>query len=224
MAFYLRKNRVSKKASIKEDLSKPIVGLTARQWDFPDFSNSNQKKRKQARYLEVFEKFGENVFKKWGGSIIIFSQSRGPGRFENDREISQRLMENLKKFVPQTHLKYLDLEETCHPQEIIDILGQIDLLLATRFHSAIFSLMARTPVIAVSYQQKGIGIMKDLNLERYCRDISALETSDILNLGEEILSHAEKIRMKIEDESSNARKKIEAAFSHFESIVCQKIG
>lgn len=220
MAFYLEKDTSQKDASSMEfDLPKPIIALTLRQWDFPNAGGNLQKKEKQTQYLNAFEKIGRNIFEKWGGSILVFCQSRGPGNFENDMIVSKRLIENLKKSVPPAHLKYLDLKGTPHPQEIIRILIHMDLLISTRFHSAIFSLIAGTPVIAISYQQKGLGIMKDLDLDRYCRDISALETDEILKICEEILSHPEEIRKKIQAETSNARKKIEATFIDLESIV-----
>jgi polysaccharide pyruvyl transferase WcaK-like protein len=113
---------------------------------------------------------------------------------------------------------FLNPEKALHPHEIINMLSQVDLLISTRFHSAIFSLIAKTPVIAISYQQKGIGIMKDLNLEHFCRDISALNTIDVLNLCEEILSHSDQIREKIHSEVSKAREKIESISKNLQPI------
>ena len=55
-------------------------------------------------------------------------------------------------------------------------IADLDYLVGTRFHSVIFALTARVPCIAIGYEHKTRGIMRDLSLDGWvlpARDLSA---------------------------------------------------
>ena len=45
--------------------------------------------------------------------------------------------------------------------------NQLDFLIGTRFHSVIFSLTSGVPCIAIEYEHKSRGIMRELGLEHW---------------------------------------------------------
>lgn len=66
--------------------------------------------------------------------------------------------------------------------ELLDIYRELDLLIATRLHSAIFASVAGTPVIAVSYDSGGKwGVLKRLGLGDYMSSYSDIKAEDLLN-------------------------------------------
>ena len=55
-------------------------------------------------------------------------------------------------------------------------IAELDYLVGNRFHSVIFALAARVPCIAIGYEHKTHGIMRDLSLDGWvlpARDLSA---------------------------------------------------
>jgi colanic acid/amylovoran biosynthesis protein len=53
--------------------------------------------------------------------------------------------------------------------------GGLDLLVGTRFHSVIFAMTASVPVLAIEYEHKTSGIMKDLGLDEWVHDITTVD-------------------------------------------------
>jgi polysaccharide pyruvyl transferase WcaK-like protein len=80
-----------------------------------------------------------------------------------------------------------------HPTELLRLLSTVDLLIATRFHSAIFAFLAEIPAISIAYQPKSTGIMSSLGFDRYSLDIAAVDPATISELAGEILEQHEDI-------------------------------
>lgn len=77
-----------------------------------------------------------------------------------------------------------DAEITHH--EIMSLYAAADLMIGTRFHSVIFSLVAHVPVIAISYERKGRGIMRDLGLEHWVIDMADVTAENLGVLYDEL--------------------------------------
>ena len=56
-------------------------------------------------------------------------------------------------------------------QTIKALYGRLDYLVGTRFHSVIFALTSFVPAIAIGYEHKTEGIMRDLGLEKWVMPI-----------------------------------------------------
>jgi len=50
----------------------------------------------------------------------------------------------------------------CRPQEMLAVISQLDLLLGMRLHAIIFATVSATPCLALAYDPKVSGLMKDL--------------------------------------------------------------
>jgi len=209
LAFYLNKGDHRFVSSGDTNLPRPIVAVTLREWDFPGVKSKKNKAKRKKAYLSAFKDVCQNIYRMHEGSIIIFAQARGPGDFENDIYISRSLFEELKGSIPDKHLLFIDLPATVSPYRIIDILSQVDLIIATRFHSAIFALISGVPAISVEYQPKSKGVMELLGLEHYCVSIDKIDADHILHLVEDIFSKSPEISGKILEKVRNIRKTIE---------------
>ncbi|MFQ6082629.1 MAG: polysaccharide pyruvyl transferase family protein [Candidatus Aminicenantia bacterium] len=209
IAFYLNKEKYQGGPPIELNLPRPIVAITLRQWDFPEVKNAKEKRKKKEEYLKSLKKICQEVFHNWGGSVIVFPQVRGPGILEDDRIISGKLWERVKKIIPEKNRLFIDLPDAVSPFYIINILSQVDLAIATRFHSAIFALISGVPVISITYQPKSKGIMELLGLEYFCVNITDINSEEILRLIEEIFDHYSDVQKKIQDKISDIRKTIE---------------
>jgi len=209
MTFYLRRKDEFRNPTFRENLPRPIVVLTLRKWDFPDAKSAKEKKKKEDEYLVAIKEVCYSIFKERRGTLVIVPQVRGPGIFENDRIISLKLLAELKKIIPEKNLLFFDLPDFISPCYLIDIFSQADLVLATRFHSAIFAMISGVPIISITYQPKSSGIMNLLDLAHFCVDINEMDSARIIQIANEILSCPQDIKGKIENEVKILKNTIE---------------
>lgn len=206
IAFYLK--REDCESNFKLDLPRPIVAITLREWNFPEIKNRKGKYEKYMKYLSVFKEVCSYIYKKWNGSILIFSQVRGPGVFEDDRIITEKFLKIITKEIPQNNRLLINLPLIASPESIIEFLTKVDLLIATRLHSAILGLLANIPVINIAYQPKSTGTFKLIGMRKFCIDISDVEFKTIVGLIEEIFQSTS-IKKEISNEISNIKSQIE---------------
>jgi colanic acid/amylovoran biosynthesis protein len=213
MAFYLE-NRDQSSRNTYRNLPRPIMAMTLRQWDFPAVRSNKEKRKKQADYFDILKEICQKFYQIWGGSIVIVPQVRGPGMFENDRIISEEFYGTLEKVISQRNLLLINIPDTTSPFHIMQLLSQVDLLLATRLHSAIFALLSNIPTISIGYQPKSQGIMELLDLEHFCVDITDLHAQKILDRIEEIFHHYDVIQGKIRAQISCVKETIETKLAN----------
>jgi colanic acid/amylovoran biosynthesis protein len=199
------------------DLPKPLIGVTVRQWDFPNLPTRREKKHKQFEYLDALAHACGSIYRQWHGSVLVFAQARGPGAFEDDSAISNKLAKRLKEIIPSDRVVQIDVARAVSPFRLIHLLSHADLLIATRFHSAIFAFLAGVPAISIAYQPKSTGIMNSLGLDRYSLDISALNPDTISELAGEILTNYPETRANLVERVKHLRiaatKKLETALA-----------
>jgi len=208
ITFLLTKKPCPRDCQLYTHYPRPLIALTLRHWDFPETANHKEKKEKQMRYFAALEKFCLDFYLTRGSSFIIYPQSRGPGDFENDRSISKIFFNKVKNKIPASNLLYEELPDDVSPHEIIHLLSHTDCAITTRFHSAIFALIAGTPAISINYQPKSTGIMQQLGFDHLCLDIKNLDSKKIKVLTDEILKHKDNLLLEIEDKLRKTRKTI----------------
>jgi len=209
IAFCLDALDGSEKPSLRLDLPKPVVAVTVRDWDFPETKSEPEKRKKRDEYLGSLVSACSRIFQRHRGSFVVFAQARGPGRFENDVAISREFTDLLTKSLPETNVRSIPLKACVSPELIINILSLADLLLATRFHSAIFAFLAGTPAISISYQPKSNGIMNSLGLGEFCLDIANIDSDRIVHLADHILCDHVTIRNKLMDDVAQLKRTAE---------------
>lgn len=132
--------------------SKPIVGVTVK--DCLDT-------RMQAKFEEELSKV--IVFLASNGKqVICIPQCTSQMKKDDDREVLSRIKRRIGK-VKQVYYIF----DQKSPDFLQTVYEKCTFLLATRMHSAIFSLHVGTPVIALSYDPKHSGIMENLHLQQW---------------------------------------------------------
>jgi colanic acid/amylovoran biosynthesis protein len=209
MAFYLKSESGRGERRKELNLLRPVVALTLRRWDFPEVKRVGERRKKQEEYLAALEEFCQRVFRARGGSVLIIPQVRGPGNFEDDRIISLQFWERARKLLPDKNIAYLHLLDSVSPAHIVEVFSRVDLVLATRLHSAIFAFLAGTPAITLGYQPKSKGIMELLEFEQFCAPMAGLNPDKIWEMSEEIFRQYQEIQKKIRERATQIQKFIE---------------
>lgn len=143
------------------DSNAPAMGMTV----IPRYGRSvslqtmNQYYRGLSRFLETFHN-------ETGINVYLFNQVSGPTIFDDDNVGAQKLLEYLKG---RPWLTYVN--EALSPGTLKACYGFMDLFLATRMHSGIFSLGMGVPVLFIGYHTKARGMMQSLGLEEWVVDL-----------------------------------------------------
>ena len=141
------------------------VGITVRDWNFP---NSGNPIEARANYITSIIKFisikqTENIY-----NFFLMPQVIGPDK-DNDLLISKYIYNQLwnKDSVYLVEKDYL-------PGEIKYLYSKMDYFIGTRMHSNIFALSNYVPCLAISYDYKTDGIMKMIQKEEYVLSIDSI--------------------------------------------------
>lgn len=172
---------ISDKSIIK---NKIIVGITVRKWLKPD---------KQIKYEKYIATFIDKIVKNNSNIIFVFiPQVTSKVHDDDDRDIASRLITNI-------HHKsnVINLDKEYSHNEIKDIYTGLDFLIGTRFHSVIFSLTSYVPAIAIEYEYKTSGIMKDLDLSKWVIPIEDVTDKNLYEKFNQIMKNKDDYKEKL---------------------------
>ena len=75
--------------------------------------------------------------------------------------------------------------------------NQLDFLIGTRFHSVIFSLTSGVPCIAIEYEHKSRGIMRELGLEHWVLAIGDVTEAGLGSLFDKMVRERDAYRNQL---------------------------
>lgn len=156
------------------DVNKATIGFAFRDW--------SDKEKLRKVLVET-----SNKLKRELDANIIFI----PFHHEKDLEIINDIEDKLDKEV-------ILIKDSYGMDEILSVIGNLDLLVGVRLHSLIFSAVNHIPMIAISYDPKINYFMESLGLDVFC-DIDELNT-------EKLNSHIKKL---LQDKENNKNYSIE---------------
>jgi polysaccharide pyruvyl transferase WcaK-like protein len=81
--------------------------------------------------------------------------------------------------------------------ELLSQLSATDLVVATRFHNVLLSLLLGKPPIAISFHHKVSSLMSEMGLSEYCHDINEMDADTLIAQFQVLVRNAEKLRPAI---------------------------
>lgn len=130
------------------------------------------KPAEQAAYERRMAEAVERILDADESRYVVFApQVTCSFQEDDDRLVNRRVAAGVRN----PRLRTLDDADIDH-RELFGLYGGATLTIATRFHSAIFSLSQCVPCVVISYANKGAGIMRDLGLAEWVKDMAAVDT------------------------------------------------
>lgn len=161
---------------IAKTTDRPIIGLTLMDW-----GSQNDKFTNQANYEAAIIALISLVQQQYKASVYLFAQCTGPTPDQDDRRIARRLIEQLPD---QSNVQLVDA--VLSPSELQCAYQQLDMLIATRMHSAIFALNNCVPTLMIGYLHKSAGLMEQLSLPNAQIDINQVNPELLTSRFEQI--------------------------------------
>lgn len=75
--------------------------------------------------------------------------------------------------------------------------SMMDVVIGTRFHSVVLSLMSGTPAVAIEYEHKTRGIMRDLGLESWVLSIAGLDSNLLVDKVCELVQDGDSVMAQV---------------------------
>ncbi len=125
---------------------KNIAYFTIINWNFP---LSKDKEYQLDNYINSLVETAIFIREKYGFNISVIQQ------VASDKPAIDRFLNELSKVGIST----TTVGEGLTPDEIMLLISEANIVIASRFHSAIFSLNVGTPVVAISYLPKTTGML-----------------------------------------------------------------
>ena len=138
----------------------------------------------QARLEAELAAFVDLVHEIPGHRVVIFPQATATDQRDDDR-IASRFVAGLCRGRTRPIL----LETEADYRGVATFIADLDLLVGTRFHSVIFALTARVPCIAIGYEHKTRGIMRDLSLDGWVLPAAGLSAAGLYALFGKLAKH-----------------------------------
>jgi colanic acid/amylovoran biosynthesis protein len=167
----------------------PLIGLTLMDWQGqnPQFGN-------QRSYEAAVLALMRHVHERYGARVVLFAQCTGPTAAHDDRIIARRLLSEARA----QGLESVDfVDAPLSPEQLKAAYARLDLLVATRMHSAIFALSRNVPALAIGYLYKSVGIMEMLGLERHALDIATIDSATLCAGFDAIWSERDELRRRL---------------------------
>jgi colanic acid/amylovoran biosynthesis protein len=165
------------------------IGSTAKRWIFPGSSNPQQAQRQYEKTLAVTL---DALVERHDADIVFLPQVIGP--LSDDDRVVQCRVQGLMRHANRSTLLDMDLS----PQELVAFITSLDLVVATRFHSAIFTMLAQVPVVAIAYEHKTTGIMRRMGFSEWVVPIDTVDAETLIRMCDDILERQIVVREHLE--------------------------
>jgi colanic acid/amylovoran biosynthesis protein len=154
---------VNSRAKFGVDPRARVLGVTARAW-LPD--------TEQSAYEGGLADVIDHCQRDLGLSVVLIPQVTTDYLGDDDRVVERRIADRCAT-TP------LVIDGNPDHRDLARLYGELDYLVGTRFHSVIFALTRSVPSLAIAYEHKTTGVMRDLGLLEWVVPIEEVGTCDL---------------------------------------------
>jgi polysaccharide pyruvyl transferase WcaK-like protein len=118
-----------------------------------------------------------------------------------DTDADPSVIDDLRAALRKRLASNIDERVTDQPidsmHELLSQLSATDLVVATRFHNVLMSLLLNKPVIAISFHHKCSSLMSEMGLSEYCHDINQMNADTLIAQFQALDRNADDVKQKI---------------------------
>ena len=159
-------------------------------------------------YYKCLAEFIDYLINHFSSEVYIFYQVTGPSSDENDALGSDKVLSRLNA----KEKEHVHVEADIHSAfELKTAYGLMDIFIASRLHSGIFSFAKHTPTLFIGYLYKTKGVLNSIGLGDLFIDIFNVSTPTLIKLINNLWDNRESYKQQIQ----SVMKQIEADLSQF---------
>ncbi|MEN9565904.1 MAG: hypothetical protein RLZZ69_1100 [Cyanobacteriota bacterium] len=191
-AFALGNLAALAKAKNQSNLSPTKIAISVRDWRYFKTVDSTVG---IARYVQALVALTVHLVEKYQANITYISSCQGIKEYwKDDSEFALNIVNQL----PTEIAKFVTVNREFHdPETLIKIIGESDLVIATRLHMAILSLGAGVPVFAIAYEFKTAELFCKLGQQAGMIDIEEIDATSLINRVDALISSIPQVRHQL---------------------------
>ncbi len=178
------------------------IAVSVRNWQYFKTTDAQTGMNMFRKSLSAVTKY---LVEKYNAEITYISTCQGiPDYWNDDSKVALEIVESL----PIEIQKQVNVDRDFHsPQELIGILNSYDLVIATRMHMAILSLVAGTPVFPIAYEFKTKELFERLEMGEWIQDIENVQEESIIASMKLFIENLPEIKQKLSINVKNERER-----------------
>lgn len=198
MAFYLRRSIAwpERPARLARPTT-PMLAVNLREWAFPECGSAAGRGARREACLEAIAAASAFFVERCRGRVVVIPQALGPDPSEDDRAICQELVERVRARAGDPTLVEFVNPGTASLSEYLRLLSQVTLLIGTRLHACLLTMLAGAPAISIGYQPKSEGTLAMLGLQHLNMNISEISTGRLVSAMESVLADRDEVAAQI---------------------------
>ena len=169
---------------------RPVVGLGLMQYS-EKYSVANPMRDTYERYLESLA-----VVVGW-----LLDHEYDVKLLLGDAGADTFVIDDFRAVLRERLASDVDERVTDHPigsvDELLSQLSATELVVATRFHNVLMSLLLNKPVIAITFHHKCSALMNEMGLSEYCHDINQMNSDALIKQFESLVRDANEVQKLI---------------------------
>ena len=131
----------------------------------------------------------------------------------SDKWPAQDLVEFVNKEGESHWREKLIVPEITDVNDLFHQIAQTDIVVASRFHNVVCSLMLERPIISLEYHEKNTFLMKEMGLERYCQHIDHFTNERLIEQFSSCIQETDQIVSQIHDQLDSYRNLLDEQYN-----------
>jgi polysaccharide pyruvyl transferase WcaK-like protein len=104
-------------------------------------------------------------------------------------------------------------EPAASVDQLLSQVASTDLVVATRFHNVLLSLLLGKPVVGITFHHKGVSLMTQMGLAEYCLDMNTLDAQRLIQQFCKLENDAERVKFAIRQKTNEYRKALDQQYA-----------
>lgn len=104
-------------------------------------------------------------------------------------------------------------EPAASADQLLSQVASTDLVVATRFHNVLLSLLLEKPVIGITFHHKIVSLMTQMGLAEYCLDINTLDVQRLIQQFCELKHDADRVKSVIRQKTKECRQALDQQYA-----------
>jgi polysaccharide pyruvyl transferase WcaK-like protein len=126
------------------------------------------------------------------------------------------VLEDFKSLLKTTAGAYDEkrvIDQPAHSvEELLPQIAATDIVVATRFHNLVLSLLLDKPVLAISFHHKCDSLMSQMGLAKYCHNINKMNASALIEQFLDLEKNAEQLKPVLRQTIEQSRKALDEQY------------
>lgn len=177
------------------------IGICVHKWHWLGHTDPEAKQREfEARMVAVSRQLLERGDVEL---VYVTTHQKFDGAIVSDEDVSERIQQQLPaELLPLTHR----IRGFVHPQIFAHVMGECDLVITSRLHGGILSLVGGAPIVALSYEPKTLGLMEQIGLTDWTLSMWDSSAEEIYAQAKKMLDDLPGVEEKLRVAMAEARR------------------